>query len=150
MPKRNPGTHLTWKPEEGTVAEPLTTRALALLRHIKRAQMIMKRKKKYTVTDDKGEQHSFYVKSMRPPGPPIHKGPCVATEVLVDDPGILKRVFKGEKRRTRLVAGKGHRLASFDIAGNRQWHPRYGDIKQCIVKDCGYALRRVHAPKAGA
>ena len=116
---RKPGTHPTWKPAEGTVAEPLTIRALALLRRIKRVQMIMKRRKKYTVTDDNGEQRSFYLRSMRPPGPPIHKGPCVATEVLVYDPGILKRVFKGEKRRTRFVAGKGHRLASFDIAGNR-------------------------------
>lgn len=127
------------KTERMEAAEPLTIRAQMVLRRIKRAQLIMKRKKKY------GKQ---YMSRRDFHAPPIHKGPCVATKIVQYDPGLLARVFKGQHKTYRVIAGKGHRMVGHNQFGDRVWHPRYADIKRCIV--CGMTLKRVNAPKAGA
>lgn len=128
----------TRKPAE--VAEPLSIKAQMMLRKIKRAQLVRKRKTKH------GEAYrpraDFFT------GPPMHQGPCVTTEIVADDPGLFARIFKGGKKTYRTLAGKGHRLVGITQFGDRVWHPRYADVKVCLV--CNMTLRRVQAPKAGA
>ncbi len=131
--------HKTWKPAE--VAEPLTIRAQMVLRKIRRAQLIRKRRKKH------GKMYRQRADFQT--GPPIHKGPCVATKIVQHDPGLFQRIFKRKRKTYVVLAGKGHRIIGFTQFGDRVWHPRYADVKRCIVNGCSYALRRVQAPKAG-
>ena len=127
----------TWKPE--TQAKPWTTRDYRKAAFARRRRLLAKRAHNENY-DSAGKRHPR-------PGPPMHQGPCVPSEEIIDRPSLSARLFKGKHTRTRIVAGKGHRFASFDRFGNRVWHPRYADVKICIV--CKMSMRRVQAPKEG-
>lgn len=128
------GTKKTWKPENP--AKPWTARDYITATRRRRVALIAKRINLHG---------KFYQKDRRPPGERLHRGPCVPTEIEVgrDLPkgSLLRRIFSAHNKRTRLIAGKGHRIASFDRYGNRMWHPRYADVRICLV--CKTTFERV-------
>ncbi len=126
----------TWKPENP--AEPWKTSDYVRERHIRRVAGAQKKIKKYG---------KAYVRKFGKPAEKLNKGPCIPTEILVHKPSLARRIFKGEKKRFRIVPGLGHRLAGFDRWGNRVWHPRHADIKMCLV--CRRTFIRTTATKPG-
>lgn len=131
------GTKPTWKPE--TAAPPWTVAHYTLARVLRRRRILKRRLRKF----------GNYTWLKRPKvADPIHKGPCTVTEIVTYQPSLIRRIFKREKKHVWHIAGKGHRLVAFDKFGNRMWHPRYADMKVCIV--CKRTFHRVPAPKAGA
>lgn len=109
----------------------------------RRVKILMKRIKKH------GEH---YIPRRGRPPLALHNGPCVPTVVKIKGRkprGILDRLLRRNKMAgQRLVSGRGHILASFDRYGNRMWHPRYADVKICLV--CREVQVRQHGTKPGA
>ena len=79
----------------------------------------------------------------------MHHGPGVPTEVTIkDNRGIVAKLMRLKKgKRTRLLAGCGHRLKSFDRFGNPVWHPRMADVKVCLV--CKRTFVKTTGTRAG-
>ena len=119
-----PGTHPTWKPDE--VAEPWKTSDF--VRAARKRRLLMRK--------GRIQKHrQFYYEKKPLPLEPMHHGPCIPTRVTIEDKrGIVAKFLRFKKgKRTRLLAGCGHRLKSFDRYGNPVWHPRMADVKVCLV-----------------